>query len=69
MRSKNTTKRILAGESLVLRLGQQLIADIVPRKRPNRKTLEEVLAPVKAANRKMPPGRNLILDDRERFRR
>jgi hypothetical protein len=69
MRSRATTRRILAGETLVLRMGSQEIADIVPRRPTGRKALHEILAPVKAAADKLKPGRNLILDDRQRFRR
>jgi hypothetical protein len=69
LRSGSTTKRILAGERLTLRMGRHLIADIVPRAPANGQTLDEILAPVKAAAQKARPGKNLILEDRERFRR
>jgi hypothetical protein len=69
LRSGATTKRILAGERLALRMGRQLIADIVPRPPADDRTLDEILAPVKAAAQKAPRGKNLILEDRNRFRR
>jgi hypothetical protein len=69
MQSKATTRRILAGERLVLRMGDKLIADIVPRSSTAKLTLDEILAPVKAAAQKAKPGKNLILEDRQRFRR
>jgi hypothetical protein len=69
LRSGATTKRILAGETLALRMGSEVIADIVPRPLSARRTLDEVLAPVRAAARRAPRGKNLILEDRARFRR
>jgi 2-phospho-L-lactate guanylyltransferase (CobY/MobA/RfbA family) len=69
LRSGTTTKRILAGERLALRMGRQLIADIVPRGPADDRTLDEILAPVKAAAQKSRLGKNLILEDRKRFRR
>ena len=70
LRSAATTKRILAGERLALRMGDKVIADIVPRPRRSKSTLDEILAPVKAAAKKVTtPGKNLILEDRKRFRR
>lgn len=69
LRSGSTTKRILAGERLALRMGRHLIADIVPRAPADARTLDEILAPVKAAARTARPGKNLILEDRKRIRR
>jgi hypothetical protein len=69
LRSGSTTKRILAGERLTLRMGRQVIADIVPRTPADCRTLDEILAPVKAAAQTARPGKNLILEDRKRFRR
>jgi hypothetical protein len=69
LRSGSTTKRILAGGRLTLRMGRHLIADIVPRAPANGQTLDEILAPIKAAAQKARPGKNLILEDRQRFRR
>jgi len=67
LRSGSTTKRILAGERLTLRMGRHLIADIVPRMPADDRTLDEILAPVKAAAKTAQPGKNLILEDRNRF--
>ena len=69
LRSGATTKRILAGETLTLRMGDKLIADIVPRPPREKLTLDQILAPVRSAARKTRRGRNLILEDRSRFRR
>jgi antitoxin (DNA-binding transcriptional repressor) of toxin-antitoxin stability system len=69
LRLGSTTKRILAGERLTLSLGAKPIAEIVPLSPHSSPTLDEVLAPVKAAAAKAKPGKNLILEDRERFRR
>jgi hypothetical protein len=69
LRSGTTTKRILAGERLTLRMGRHLIADIVPRAPHDAQTLDEILAPIKAAAQTTRPGKNLILEDRQRFRR
>lgn len=69
LRSGTTTQRILAGERLALRMGRHLIADIVPRAPADNRTLDEILAPVKAAAQRARPGKNLILEDRQRFRR
>jgi len=69
LRSGSTTKRILAGERLTLRTGRHLIADIVPRAPANGQTLDEILAPIKAAAQKTRPGKNLILEARQRFQR
>jgi hypothetical protein len=69
LRSGTTTKRILAGERLALRMGRHLIADIVPRAPEDNRSLDEILAPVKAAAHTAQPGKNLILEDRQRFRR
>jgi hypothetical protein len=69
LRSGSTTKRILAGERLALRMGRHLIADIVPRAPTDARTLDEIFAPVKAAAQTARPGKNLILEDRKRFRR
>jgi hypothetical protein len=69
LRSGSTTKRILAGERLALRMGRHLIADIVPRAPTDDRTLDEILALVKTAAQTARPGKNLILEDRERFRR
>jgi hypothetical protein len=64
-----TTKRIPAGERLALRMGRHLIADIVPTPPADAGTLDEILAPIKAAAQTAPPGKNMILKDRRRFRR
>ena len=69
LRSGSTTKRILAGERLTLRMGRHLIADIVPRAPASDQTLDEILAPVRAAAQSARPGKNLILEDRKRLRR
>ncbi len=70
LRSGTTTKRILAGERLALRKVDKLIADIIPRPPERKMTLDEILAPVRqAAAQKVRGGKNLILEDRSRFRR
>lgn len=75
-RSRQTARRILAGETLALAFGKHIVADIVPR-RPQlkrRATLAEIMEPIHAAAAELKrqgakPGRDLILEDRERFRR
>lgn len=76
LREKSTTRRILSGETLALAYGKEVIADIVPRKPKlkHRPTMDEIMAPIHAAaedlrRRGVKPGRDLILEDRERFRR
>jgi len=41
----------------------------VPRTPTDDRTLDEILAPVKAAAQTARPGKNLILEDRKRFPR
>lgn len=70
-RSKQTARRLLAGETLTLAYGKEIVADIVPRrpKLKHRPTMDEIMAPVVAAAKHAQPTRDLILEDRERFRR
>jgi antitoxin (DNA-binding transcriptional repressor) of toxin-antitoxin stability system len=71
LRSSSTTKRILAGERLTLTMGveNKPIAEIIPLPPKGRRTMDEILAPVKAAASKAKVGKNPVLEDRERFRR
>jgi antitoxin (DNA-binding transcriptional repressor) of toxin-antitoxin stability system len=71
LRRSSTTKRILAGERLTLTMGveNKPVAEIIPLPPENRRTMDEILAPVKAAAAKAKVGRNPVLEDRERFRR
>lgn len=71
LRRSSTTKRILAGERLTLTMGvrNKPVAEIIPLPAKDRRTMDEILAPVKAAATKAKIGKNPVLEDRERFRR
>jgi antitoxin (DNA-binding transcriptional repressor) of toxin-antitoxin stability system len=71
LRSSSTTKRILAGERLTLTMGveNRPVAEIIPLPPRDQRTMDEILAPVKAAASKAKIGKNPVLEDRERFRR
>lgn len=45
------------------------VAEIIPLPAKDRRTMDEILAPVKAAATKAKVGKNPVLEDRERFRR
>lgn len=71
LRSSSTTKRILAGERLTPTMGvkNEPVAEIIPLPPKNRRTMDEVLAPIKAAASRVKARKNPVLEDRERFRR
>lgn len=71
LRAKRTAQRLLAGETLALAYGREIVADIVPRKRRSKRvpTMDEILAPVIAAAKTAKPVRDLILEDRGKSNR
>lgn len=70
-RSKATAARILAGETLSLAYGREIVADIVPRKvrLKHRPTMEEIMAPIRAVAKNANPGPDLIAEQRAKLRR